>query len=185
LTSSSGFFIKALNEDWKEGAERTVVLPEACPRARKIYTQWLYTGRVFCSPVDKGPFQNELKKLIACYTLGDYLRDTDFLDAVVDGIGESCVEHQKIAVGFVIEVYPITTKDSLYRKLCRDLVMCTIHRGHSGHLRAHDLPKEFLKDVLIDMAPQLTKAYRSREFDAFFKSKGDCEYHEHVPLNKP
>jgi hypothetical protein len=33
-------------------------------------SQWLYTGRMFCTPVDKELAEAELGKLLACYRLG-------------------------------------------------------------------------------------------------------------------
>jgi hypothetical protein len=185
LTSSSGFFTKALSEDWKEGAERTVKLPEACPTACRIYTKWLYTGRISSSPAEKGTFDKELYKMLDCYRLSDYLRDMNFLDAVIDGLAEGSVENARIPLILARTVYPLTTKDSPHRKFCRDVLVHSLNRREFSALHKKDLPHEFFVDLLVDIASQLAKGIPDLDLDVFLKSKGDCEYHEHVRLDQP
>jgi hypothetical protein len=185
LTTSSEFFIKALSKDWKEGVERTVKLPEACPTACRIYIKWLYNGHISCSPADKGTFDKETNSLLDCYSLGDYLQDADFLDAVIDGISEHAAEGGRVPVTLARTVYPVTAKDSLHRKLCRDIITYVLNREEFAVLHNIDNRPEFLVDMLVDIAPQLAKGIPTRNIAGFREDKGGCEYHEHVRLNKP
>lgn len=85
LQGSSAFFQTALKEEWMEGQQRTVKLPEQTPPAFSKYVQWLYTGKIF-SKDDKHNFVRSYVFLAKLYVLGEALLDTVFRDRIIDVI---------------------------------------------------------------------------------------------------
>ncbi|KAF1844372.1 uncharacterized protein K460DRAFT_163263 [Cucurbitaria berberidis CBS 394.84] len=178
LELSSGFFQKALNKEWKEGQERVVRLPNVDVDVFRIYAKWLYTGRFHCLDGSTDV------KLLACDELGNFLHAPDFLDAFVDVILEQTAQ-LGTPTFLSSSIYPRSVKDSLHRKLCRDLVVYRWGYRNFDTLRSHAIPREFLEDVLLDMKRNFDQGVTRLSFSRFIKDKDACYYHEHTRLNTP
>ena len=90
----------ALKDEWKEGQEKHVDLSDHEPEAIEGYINWLYTKEVTLNNAeDKCKYHDascsqeaqasccshkHSLKLVKMYTLGDYLNDMQFCNAVID-----------------------------------------------------------------------------------------------------
>jgi hypothetical protein len=95
-TKSSKFIKAALSRGWKEAQEKRISLPDTDPDTLEGYLNWIYTQRITlqhnsgpCEPCEtKGTPGNcvyaHSLSLLMMYTLGDYLNDLQFCNAVVD-----------------------------------------------------------------------------------------------------
>lgn len=99
-TESSKYIQAALKAGWKEGQEKHITLPDYEPATLEGYINWLYTKEVtFKNSEEKcgnhGPTGSQEAQNSDCshkhflnlammYTLGDYLNDLKFCNAVVD-----------------------------------------------------------------------------------------------------
>ncbi|KAF2124707.1 hypothetical protein P153DRAFT_400795 [Dothidotthia symphoricarpi CBS 119687] len=195
LTTDSEFFKSALSKEWKENLERIVKLPEAKPEAFHLYAKWLYSGKVYSGKVYSSKnndtyeknnieYNNEWSRLVDCYKLGDFLLSLDFKDATIDAISEVSISRDILRVDFASYIYPISTKESLHRTLCRDL---TIHLWDRkfANIRDPSLPREFLEDLLVDIGPQLSNGLKDQGLHVFAHCLNTCNYHEHTRFDKP
>ncbi|OMP88204.1 hypothetical protein BK809_0002961 [Diplodia seriata] len=82
LCSSSPFFRKACNGNWKEARERRVELPEDTPECFDVYVQWLYSDQLLVKHKDKEEVDSDL--FLGVYLLGNKLLDRKFKEACVD-----------------------------------------------------------------------------------------------------
>ncbi|KAE9979957.1 hypothetical protein EG328_000602 [Venturia inaequalis] len=92
IRAESPFFEAALSKEWKESEERVVRLPEQYPEAFDIYMRWIYSGKLILEGRGLGPGDGYSKLayvLSTAYVLGDVLQDSDFKDAVTDGLFET------------------------------------------------------------------------------------------------
>jgi hypothetical protein len=112
LRSNAGFFDTALKEEWKEGEDRVVDMPEADDEAFGICVTWLYTGLVFSRKEgdmimnDGVRIRNkEWLRCSVCYALGDFLQDPDFKDALVDTIIEAMIDSCLLPKCLFLKIY--------------------------------------------------------------------------------
>lgn len=88
----SGFFEAALKNDWKEGQERLVTLPEDSSESFEIFYHFLYTGRIYCmsdfdiSSRSSGSLEGnkEWSRILNAWTLAQKLLAVPFADACTD-----------------------------------------------------------------------------------------------------
>ena len=94
LSKRSEFFASASKEEWKEGQERRVPLPDDTPSVVDLYVQWIYTGGIVSPdrPIEDDGEREECKNgrhfdlLIGGFVFGEKVRDGEFKDAVLDAL---------------------------------------------------------------------------------------------------
>nr|WNZ75802.1 hypothetical protein [Trichoderma harzianum] len=184
ICRTSDYFKAAMKAHWETSTSGSIALKEEDPEAFEIYLHWLYFESLPVQNDSPGLEGNtEYIQLAKAYTLGEFLQDVDFKDAVLDVIliktrSKASDGQTWFPIGPVIRyIYEGTPESSAARRLLVDLY--TYH-GHGDWLKKwaakDDLPKQFLLDLAI---AALTKRSCPSVFLA--KEKGACEYHEHQP----
>ncbi|KAI4648979.1 uncharacterized protein J4E78_008496 [Alternaria triticimaculans] len=128
LRANSLFFDNALKKEWKEGQERVVDLPDTEPEHMRIWIKFLYTGRIFTGT--ETPQIRESEAELFCkdvsawnrlYTLGDFLQDGDFKDALIDAMMEFTAILNAYPIRLPDFIYSHSTKDSAHRRFVVDI----------------------------------------------------------------
>jgi hypothetical protein len=193
IRSSSEFFDRAMNGDWKEKATRVIDLPEIDPSTFSVYVKWLYSGQFFITGADDLFLYNddagnlhdeEWTKWSASYKLGSYLMDGDFRDALIDMAIEKVREQEVYFYNNLHnDIYAYSTQGSNHRKLALDV---TLHSWTDSEFRlvaqnAHEV--DFLTDLVAALGPKLHIEY-TRTWESFSKDIDTCRYHEHTVLGE-
>jgi len=188
LRSNSSFFDKALKKEWKEGQDRVVDMPDADNEAFGIWVKWLYTALVFIhkegDEIIKDGVQTNSREWLRwskCYALGDFLQDTDFMNALIDVVTEIIEEANAQPVSLPNYIYSHSTENSAHRKLVVDILLrCWDRTAYAKTVV--DQPQEFLYDILVNMAPHLgTSIQQASDVKALLNTADLCEYHDHGP----
>ena len=149
LRSTSSFFQAALNQEWKEGQERTITLPDDNPKVFSGYAHWLYTGKLPC----QRPEGRVSVKLAKLYGLGEKLIDKIFQDRVLDTLITHTRKDDKYPTKKSAKiVYDSTLKGSPARKLMVDMYLMN---ANEDHIKDEDDELHF--DFLIDLTRALLK----------------------------
>jgi hypothetical protein len=56
---ASEFFSSASKEEWKEGQEHQIPLPDDTPSVVDLYVQWVYTGRIIRHETEADEEENQ------------------------------------------------------------------------------------------------------------------------------
>jgi hypothetical protein len=186
LRNNSGFFNKALKKEWSEGQDRVVEMPETKNEAFSIWAKWLYTGHIFISKpgsidVERRSlnelFDHEFIRWRHVYALGDFLQDADFKDALVDAMIEIMLDKEHWPNDLGLWIYEASIVGSKHRRLAVDIFVHCWSRDLFGHKKDH--PKEFLVDVLVEIAKDLAKGIKKKGVVGLLGKKDGCEYHDH------
>lgn len=167
-----------MKEEWKEGREREVPLPDDDPRVVDLYTQWLYCGKVLShDPTLKSEqHSGELDLLIDAFVFGEKIQDELFRDTIIDALIMYTNTPDKQGTswfptgGMVRRAYEGTPAGSPLRRL---LVNLHNYRGNQKWIKDEN-SLEFLMDLVKIMfatrpapnAPDTTKVV-------------NCSYHLH------
>jgi len=180
LRASSEFFNNALKKEWKEGQEAAVDLLDTEPKHFEAWTKFLYTGRVFFQEQEADGMPKDLERVAAeiltwvdLYSLGDFIRDTDFRDALIDALIDWMCVMDKIPLSLSSFVYSHTTNASTHRRFAVDVHVHVWGRKQNPIKVEH--PAEFLQDVLDAIMPDLHKGIASRNLREWFERTGSCQ----------
>jgi hypothetical protein len=179
-----------LSGEKEDQALRTIKLLDADANAFRIYAKSLYTGRyhLWSGRNTNAPSStNNLTwdELSVCYTLSHFLQAGDFSDATIDAFTHRMQLHNNAPPDLAKWIYSQTTKDSVHRKLCRDIVVHTWDRKSFDRLWKEDFPREFFEEVFAEVSTQLDSGVKRRDIGQFLASKAACEYHEYKRLKLP
>ncbi|USW55611.1 Putative BTB/POZ domain-containing protein [Septoria linicola] len=166
LKERSGFFQAALNQQWKEGRERKVDLPEDQPAHVATYIEWLFSGKIASQMVKPAAeltgtdIADEHSFLAHLYVLGEKLIDDKFCDDVMKAMAQLCA----VSVGedlyypgdlAVDTIYKGTTGESPVRKF---LVHIFKTRGKQSWIDLNEAdwtgPVQFLLDIVRAQLPE-------------------------------
>ena len=88
LCESSLFFSKAVKEEWKEGQERTIPMPDDDPAVFDLYAQWMYCGKILSrdSTLETGRGSGEPDLLVNAFVFGEKIQDVLFVDTILDAL---------------------------------------------------------------------------------------------------
>jgi hypothetical protein len=116
----------------------------------KVYTQWLYNGRLDHFPVTNGIYQD----LAYLYVFGEQILDAVFCNAVMDVFTRMHGRQRYLPLGNIITmVYDQTKKGSKLREVVADMYAYrAVENGLGMKEFAEEMPKEFLVDVVVKMA---------------------------------
>jgi hypothetical protein len=187
LCEASEFFASASKEEWKEGQEHRITLPDDTPYIVDLYVQWVYTRRIVIrkKPVEKEADREACKNghefdlLIGAFAFGEKVQDGHFKDAVIDALVHtvavpdeegSCWYPTKQLVG---RAYTGTPQGSPIRRLLVDM--------YTFHGRKDWLDGQKNVDFLIDLAGCLLRDGRedSQALDSTTPDVSGCQYHHH------
>lgn len=192
LSEGSGFFASAAKEEWKEGQEHRITLPDDTPSVVDLYVQWIYSGRVLSrkagaeeegnDSIERGN-GHEFDLLVGGFVFGEKVRDGDFKDAVIDALihtvatpddNGSCWYPMK---KWVTQAYAGTPEGSPIRKLLVDMFM---FNGQEDWLEGED-NVDFLVDLGRRLLADREAVQRKRQHtqDPTKPGVSSCQYHHH------
>jgi len=180
LSSNSPYFTAAVKEEWKEGQQRRIPLPDDSPAAVDLYIQWLYSSRIFSQqPLEKlEEGYDELQILIDGFIFGEKIQDGDFKDAIIDALIASVSTVGKEDKYWypsgekADRVYKATAPGSPLRRLLVDM---HVHHGLRGWVEDGANP-EFLTDLVRDLLDVCDVSHKS---DPTRQDVSSCPYHHH------
>lgn len=183
LRRSSAFFDAALKQEWHEGKQRTVQLPEQDPETFNLYVQWLYSGRIL-SKVDGAHGSVNYLLVTKLYALGEVLLDNVFQDRIIDVLVTCVREKGKDgttrwpAQEHVNTIYRGTTKGSAGRRL---MVNMHVLQGRGNWLGEdadschHEFAVDLARALMSDRNPSVATDKKYAEI-----LRGvPCSYHSH------
>jgi hypothetical protein len=193
LSERSEFFTSASKEEWKEGQEHRVPLPDDTPSVVDLYVQWIYSGRVLSGrtlggkiPVKEEADGEECKNgsqfdlLIGGFVFGEKIQDGGFKDAVVDALIHTVRTPDEKGVcwyptkSWVDQAYVGTPEGSPFRRLLVDMYK---YHGRDDWLddqKNVDFLAELAGDLLMD------KRKKQQEYqDPTDQEVSGCQYHHH------
>ncbi|WPB01968.1 uncharacterized protein RHO25_006602 [Cercospora beticola] len=182
LRKTSKFFEKALKEQWKEGNEREVRLPEMKPHTFNIYLNWALTGKLFLEDGEEvWMSDNQIFDNIAdSFVSGDMVFDSEFKDAVTDAAASLFASVRsgqgRWLLGSELRQYLYDNTSSSCATLRRMLVRQLSMSSKLAELVSEDEPPASLYELSVELAKGKSKA-----MEEFKKEVEDCEYHEHAP----
>ncbi|KAF2502313.1 hypothetical protein BU16DRAFT_4689 [Lophium mytilinum] len=187
LVKSSDFFAAALRGEWRESIERVIPLPDLSPDHFNIYFHWLYSGKIYSAPdgYDKKPvqpqveteFKGEMSSLVRCWTMGQRLMDTKFMDTVMDALIHLVEDAPSFinAKADVAVIYKETLPGSMLRRFIIEQIVQQCTEEFIDHYGDVELPREFLQELLHGLA-----AVRGKNRDNKPQwLKNPCAFHEH------
>lgn len=84
LRAHSPFFRSAVQQNWKEGQEGIIRLPDDDPEVLELYEEWLYEGKIFSQDEQQVEDSDESDLLIKAFVFGEKIQDGRFRDAAID-----------------------------------------------------------------------------------------------------
>jgi hypothetical protein len=178
LSARSPYFAGASKDEWKEGQERRVPLPDDEHIAVEFYVQWIYAGKIFSRPSTKDGDSSELSELVGAFVFGEKVQDDDFRDAVIDSVIASI--HTPDEKGECW--YPTgstadracdgTPEGSPLRRLMVDLHLHHGRRAWLSDVNNVDFVKDLVGELYLDRD-------RERQVDPTASHLKSCGYHQH------
>ena len=167
-----------MKEEWKEGQERAVPLPDDDPKIVDLYTQWLYCGKVLShdSTLNTQQYSGELDLLIDAFVFGEKIQDGVFRDTIINALIRYINTPDKQGTSrfptgdMVRRAYEGTPADSPLRRL---MVNLHNYRGNQKWIK-EESSMEFLTDLVKIMfttrpAPTVPDSLKAV----------NCSYHLH------
>jgi hypothetical protein len=183
ICASSDFFKRAMSNNWKEAAERTIRFPDDDPDIFRLYIHWLYSRTLPCRNDEPGRAGNAEYVLLAkAYVLGDKLQDGRFQDTAIDAIIQKASSPAKdgqqwLPVGSAVGwIYDNTLPSSEARRLLVDLYVC---HGSGDWLTLWAKPADLPKDFLLDLAAALLDRRPRLDDNSPLRAPSTCMYHQH------
>jgi hypothetical protein len=180
VRKSSLFFQAALSHEWRESQERIVKLPACHIAAFKLYTQWLYTGRLYALPAGPNASLQESSNLVRGFFIGDYVQDVNFQDSIIDALIEwnrktGVTQREGILNAWVRTVLQKTSRFGPLHKLLVDVTVWDA--SHTWWVsEAANFPIEFVQDVAIGLSMRCKAGGVSSSLRA---GLSHCKYHSH------
>jgi hypothetical protein len=179
LCEHAPFFQVAVKEEWKEGKDRTIPLPEDDPDVVSLYLHWIYASRILSrKPTNEGS-NGEIRLLVDAFVFGEKIQDGRFKDAVIDAAIKSTTSPDKEGntwfpgVTATNRAYKGTPPGSPLRRLIVDFWAL----NGQEHWDRKGLNADFLTDLTGELL-----ARRQSLFDGSHPSNGKtstCSYHQH------
>jgi hypothetical protein len=186
-----------LSRDWKEAREKRISIPDTDPKTLEGYINWIYTqhitlekGIVQCvhcieeNVTDNDCSYHHSLGMVEMYTLGDYLGDLQFYNAVVDKMKSLHLRTNCGISPYAIElVWEHTASDSPLREVCLESWKRVLPSELTKPFMQEHIskfPEEFLID-LLSFVGQRHKSHIQKDGRAkriMFTEK--CKFHKHA-----
>lgn len=164
LKETSGFFKAAVKNEWKEGSQRVIDMPEDTPEVVSAYVDWLYSDKMLPSagepPKDVKTHVRESNYLAKLYVFGEKIQDDSFCDAVITAFTKH-LDHKIIGSRHTVGVDAVETmmagtpQGSPGRRFILQVIA---RRVGSKRLRKHSKSLEAIPGLLIDLVAELIDA---------------------------
>jgi hypothetical protein len=180
LCKSSAFFASAAKEEWKEGQEHRIPLPDDSPSIVDLYIHWVYSSRVFSRqrPKEENRVGKEFDLLVGGFIFGEKIQDGDFKDVIIDALIKCISTPDEGGTrwyptkAWVDRAYEGTPEGSPLRKLLLDM--------HTFHGNSKWLDGTKSVEFLTDLAGRLLDDQKQPPRHNPIKSDlSSCWYHHH------
>ncbi|KAK1086140.1 hypothetical protein LTR33_001711 [Friedmanniomyces endolithicus] len=180
ICEHSLFFKSSMKEEWQEGQDRTIPLPDDRVEVVTLYVQWAYQEKILSHghPTMAEHDRAELDQLIDAFAFGEKIQDGRFRDAVLDAL-IACASTPDTAgarwfpaISGVKRAYQGTPESSPLPRLLVDL---WARHAMEKWLGADMLP-EFLFDLVRELLSLRQDNLPSHSSDGDLSS---CVYHHH------
>jgi hypothetical protein len=197
IRTSSQFVDAAMKGPWQESQERVISLPEFDHETFGIYFQRLVTGKLHTKQQPHAstsgprlfgsdtPFGSEARLLGKLSSLGHYLLDVGFQDAVSDGIIQCSIEYQhRVYYGpsvFITHVYNTIPPKSPTKQLVVDICAWTTGDSALQCFGMYRFGPPYDADFLLELIRAMASRFLS-EPPAKSPLEGwetSCKYHCH------
>jgi hypothetical protein len=180
IRASSVFFQTTFRHPWRESQERIVRLPECDATAFQIYTHWLYSGLLCAIPSGASSSNGASSSLVRGYLLGDYLKDTNYKDIIMDGLVEwnkdtDVAQRLSFLKSWINTVDDKTSGDDPLRKLLVDITVWDVAHPWWASVIAK-MPVSFVQDVCLGLSARYKLANAGNPLRG---GVGGCAYHSH------
>ncbi|KAK5745690.1 hypothetical protein LTR17_001190 [Elasticomyces elasticus] len=186
LVSHSDFFKAALKQEWKEGQERSVALPEDCPEEFEIFYHFVNEGLIFSSKDSDrgadGKRDAEWSRLTKCWMLGQKLLSTTFKDAILDAITAK-LQLGRHPTSLYQGPYRDSSPSAAFKKLLTDIVVYLWKDEEIDRRDGLLLYPEFLFDIAKALSKVKVKGHPVSP--PWNIDGNECYYHEHVADGTP
>jgi hypothetical protein len=159
-------------------------VPATSNEAFNVWIKWLYTGRIFLIQHRVATEINGTtthKHTWSCwglaYDMGDFLQDSDFKDAVIDGIIEKMILYNEYPFSLAQWIYTKSPITSAHRKLAVDTFVNCWPRSEWSQTMVH--PAGFFADVVKTVGVTLEDGVRIQRPGDYFNLNDTCKYHAH------
>ncbi|KAF2158468.1 hypothetical protein M409DRAFT_71631 [Zasmidium cellare ATCC 36951] len=179
LCDNSPFFAASLKEDWKEGQEGKVPLPDDDYDTVELYRQWLYRDKLAVRrpAQESGTDGVEFRNLVDAFIFGDKVQDGNFQDATIDALIAATntpdLNNKTYypASTTVDHAFKHTLEDSPLRRLLVDMYA---YHGSQEWPRGQNI--EFLQQLVKEMFKVRPNRFGANQTS---QSANSCSYHHH------
>ncbi|KAF2163135.1 hypothetical protein M409DRAFT_57802 [Zasmidium cellare ATCC 36951] len=173
-TAKSSFFKSTISQDWKEGKEKTVRLPQHEAGTFHVFVHWIYSGSLDFSIVDNTG-AHDPPSYLNCgrvWALAHYLGAPQLQNQVIDRIIHKVArgDTRNVALSSLKHIWQITPPGSTIRQLLTNCV-ASENRAYNGVGEAEELPEEILLEATRQHLYGASKNVPTMEHR--------CNYHEH------
>lgn len=178
LSFYSGFFAAALRDNFKEGKEGIVKLPEEKPAVFERFVGWLYTHKINLTDTKENvPRYAEIFDL---WKLADRREIPLLMNECMDVARDELVRVWSLPLDSLRNVYNTTTTESAWRRFMVHIICRT---AGTSTIEGQEARKELFEDVLFDIMSAL---FRHREAGltklaskAEMQAMDMCDFHSH------
>lgn len=175
ILPQSEFVRLSLKQNWKEGVERVIPLPDDHPDVFTLYQHWLYNDAVdfHKSGLSVDP-TDQFEVLVKAYIFGDKIMDVDFRDGVLDAIVEKLRVHERFDLRLTTLVYDNTLPQSQLRRLW---IHVYYFAGKANWLDEEYAGRPLHPEFVMDFCR--FQALRRTGLGTLENMGGVCNFHEH------
>ena len=169
-----------MKEEWKEGQDRTIALPDDSADVVSLHVDWVYSNRILSrtsSPSNEND-SGEIQLLVHAFVFGEKIQDGRFKDALIDAMIKSTLHRDKDGmrwfpgVSTVNIAYEGTPPGSPLRRLMIDL---WARNGGEKWARS-GLDSAFLIDLVGELFVNQKSHFGSHPTDG---GTSTCSHHQH------
>jgi hypothetical protein len=186
-----------LSRDWKEAQEKRISIPDTDPETLEAYLNWVYSrqvtlskGQELCDNCSKAESTSDnctvilTLELAKMHTLGDYLVDLQFCNAIADLLAPAVCKAVTVPRIEAVEwIWERTARDCPLRDYCLEMWKFVLSK-EATHKQLENVlskvPKAFVVDLLI-LVGDRHKAELKNDFTTQLKRLAEkCKMHKHV-----
>lgn len=173
----SEFTTTALKDEWKEGKEGILRLPEASPEAFQLFYDFINYGTVQFE-TSECQEEDDWSVVTEAWLLGDFLASTSFKDAVVDAMTDILHETSDPPVSMCQQIFRSTNLPVGMRKLLVDLAVWTWSAETLAKQPVDPACLDSFRDVAVAAVDKDRKCLG--DWDLPYKRDDiGCRYHDH------
>ncbi|KAF2276943.1 uncharacterized protein EI97DRAFT_466515 [Westerdykella ornata] len=182
LTYYSSYFKATLSQNWKEGKENAIKLPDDNPEAFKVFFHWVDTGCLYGALGPNGKIPLGYQLICETYVFADARIIPQLCNACIDALWQTICQEWTFPTPQLQYIYDNTTSQSNLRKFIVYDAAKTFKWENLDSDR-QKYPQDFLADVILKLYGTKS-APGGMGRGAFSKETRLCEFHDHTHPTK-